>query len=48
MSDVGHHYDAVSALQQFRRARRRASVQQVLMRLSGQERPLLAYDDVRR
>ena len=47
-ADLGTRSDAFSALQHFQRARRRAGVQQVLARLSGQERPLLAYDEVRR
>lgn len=48
MSGLGTRTDSIEALQHFRRARRRASVQQVLARLSGNERPLLSYDEVRR
>jgi nucleotide-binding universal stress UspA family protein len=47
MSDLDRH-DATAALYQFRRARRRASVNRVLSRIAGQERPLLAYDEVRK
>ena len=40
--------DYLGALQDFRRARRRANLQRLLASLAGQANPLLSYDDVRR
>ncbi|MGL4611167.1 MAG: universal stress protein [Trueperaceae bacterium] len=46
MSDVS--YNAQSALEDFRRARLKASLQDVIARLTGNSTELLSYDDVRK
>lgn len=40
--------DYISALHDFRQARRQATIQQILARLQGKSAELLAYDDVRK
>ncbi len=40
--------DLVSAIEDFRRARRQATIQQIIGRLTGKSADLLSYDDVRR